>query len=270
MPGQALSTRAPTGFGPVLKRWRAHRRVSQLDLALEAGVSARHLAFLETGRARPSREMVVTLGAALDVPLRERNALLLAAGFAPAYPEHPLSAERLAPIRLACESLLARHEPYPGIQFDRHWNLLAANAAARRMFGLPDVVPLGDAPINIVHLLVGHPAIGDLVANWPEVAHDFLARLRLEAANAGPDAELEALIGLLVASAPPHTGQGPVGPRANPFVVVHLKTPLGAIKMFSSIAEFGTVEDITVRDLRVELFFPSDPASAAVLEALAR
>lgn len=256
----------PEGFGPVLKRWRAQRRVSQLDLALEAGVSARHLAFIETGRARPSREMVVKLGAALDVPLRERNALLLAAGFAPVYPEHPLSAERLAPIRLACDTLLHRHEPYPAIQFDRHWNLLAANAAARRMFGLPD----DHAPVNIVRLLVGHPAIDDLIANWPEVAHDFLARLRLEAANAGPDPELSALIALLASAAPPHAAKGPAGPRANPFVVVQLKTPLGAIKMFSTIAEFGTVEDITVRDLRVELFFPSDPASASVLEALAR
>ena len=264
MPGQLPS--APAGFGPVLKRWRARRRVSQLDLALEAGVSARHLAFLETGRARPSREMVVTLGAALEVPLRERNELLLAAGFAPVYPEHPLSAERLAPIRLACETLLRRHEPYPAIQFDRHWNLLAANAAARRMFGLPD----GDAPVNIVRLLAGHPAIDDLVQNWPDVAHDMLARLRLEAANAGPDPELGALIALLAAAAPPYNAKGTAVPRANPFVVVHLQTPLGAIKMFSTIAEFGTVEDITVRDLRVELFFPSDAVSAAVLEALAK
>ena len=117
---------------------------------------------------------------------------------------------------------------------------------------------------------MGHPAIDGLIANWPEVAHDFLARLRLEAVNAGPDPELSALIALLASAAPPHAAKEPAGPRANPFVVVQLKTPIGAIKMFSTIAEFGTVEDITVRDLRVELFFPSDPASASVLEALAR
>lgn len=256
---------AVAGFGPAIKRWRSRRRVSQLDLAIEAGVSARHLAFLETGRARPSREMVVTLGAALDVPLRERNDLLLAAGFAPVYPESPLSGERLAPIRIACDMLLRRHDPYPGIQFDRHWNLLGANAAARRLFGFTE-----DAgPVNILRLLVGHPAIRDLVLNWPEVARDMLARLRLEASSGGPDAELESLISLLASQAPAAPAQLPPAQRSNPFVIVELRTPAGNVKLFSTIAEFGTIEDITVRDLRVELFFPSDPDSAAILEALA-
>ena len=210
---ERLRTTAPTiGFGPVLKRWRAHRRVSQLDLALEAGVSARHLAFLETGKSRPSREMVVMLGAALDVPLRERNELLLAAGFAPVYPEHPLDAERLAPIRTACEMLLARHEPFPGIQFDRHWNLLSANAAARRLFG----VDPGSLPVNMVDLLTSNPSIRDGIVNWAEVAHDLLMRLRLEATSGGPDPRLDALIEQLAGAAPATTGKTPAGPRANP------------------------------------------------------
>ena len=254
----------PPPFGSALKDWRARRRLSQLDLALAAGVSARHVAFLETGRARPSREMVVALSAAMDVPLRNRNTLLTSAGFAPAYAERKLTDSVLAPVRAALDFMLTRHDPYPGILLDRHWNLVQANRAATLMFA-PFLASRATA--NLVELLAANPLTEKLIVDWPAVARDFLARLRLEAAHAGDDPELERLIALLAAE-PALAGPVPVRDQsANPFIGSRLRVGDTEIALFSTIAEFGTVEDITVRDLRLELFFPADPASDAVLRA---
>jgi transcriptional regulator with XRE-family HTH domain len=253
---------APSGFGLALKDWRARRRFSQLELALAAGVSARHVAFLETGRARPSREMVVALAAAMDVPLGRRNELMHAAGFAPLYRARPLDDQVLKPVRRALDLMLARHEPFPAILIDRHWSLIEANRSAMSLLG-----PLLGAGVdgNIVHRLLGNPEVPRLVANWPEVLRDLLARIRLELAHAGGDAELEALTALI--SADPALA-GPLAardPGADPFVRLRLRVPSGEIALLSTIAEFGTVEDVTVRDLRLELFFPADAVSEEVL-----
>lgn len=251
-------------FGAALKGWRARRRMSQLDLALTAGVSARHLAFLETGRSKPSREMVVVLCDAMDVPLRERNALLSAAGFAALYAARPLHDNALAPVRAAYEMLLQKHEPYPAILLDRYWNLLQANRAARSMLGLP--AKLED--INLVRMLACNPATPMLVANWLEVAHGFVDRLRLETAVAGGDPMLDHLISLLLTDPVFADGKSTGQTSSGPFIGARIRTAGGEVKLFSTIAEFGTVEDITVRDLRIELFFPADDDSRAVLMAL--
>lgn len=262
---QQSSRRATSPFGAALKDWRALRRMSQLDLALAAEVSARHVAFLETGRAEPSRDMVVALSVALEVPLRSRNTLLAAAGFASLYPERSLDDKALAPIRAALELMLARHDPYPGILLDRHWNLIDANVTAKRLFAplLQDA-----ATTNIVELLVSNPLTETLVADWPVVATEFTARLKLEAAHGGHDPKIEKLIALLAPIAG-RAGTARHVPPHRPFLATAFNTPGGRLEVFSTIAEFGTVEDITVRDLRLELFFPADEASAKILRTLA-
>jgi transcriptional regulator with XRE-family HTH domain len=265
MPASPQSPEKPNAFGAAMKDWRARRRLSQLDLALTAGVSARHVAFLETGRSRPSREMVIALSEAMTVPLRERNALLTAAGFAPIYAERRLSDAALAPVRAAYEALLAKHDPYPAVLFDRHWTIVSTNVAARAVLGLPPQ-PEG---VNIIRMLAGNPLTPQLIANWPEVAHDLRDRLRLEARAQGHDPALEELIALMEEDPALARPRPQRRLESSPFVGARLKTERGEITMFSTIAEFGTVEDITVRDLRLELFFPADADSARVLTEIA-
>jgi hypothetical protein len=198
--------------------------------------------------------------------LAERNRLLVAAGFAPQYTQRPLEDASLAPVRKAYDALLDKQEPYPAILFDRYWNLIAPNRAAQRLLGLP---PAGKEPLNLVRMLAGNPAAPKLVANWPQVAHHMVQRLQLELEAAGEDKELRALIDALKSD--PALGQGRAvhDPAHGPFIGVVVRTPGQDIALFSTIAEFGTIEDITIRDLRVELFFPADAASEAALRRLA-
>ena len=175
-------------FGEQLKEWRALRRVSQLALALEANVSARHISFLESGRASPSRQMVQQLARTLDVPLRGRNSLLQAAGFAAAYPETPLDDAALEPIRAAIGWMLDKHMPYPAMVFDRYWNLRGSNPVAATLFGLPD----SKEPVNILEMIVGNPAATERFENWPEIVRHMAARLKLEVEASGGDPKLVA------------------------------------------------------------------------------
>ncbi len=248
-----------SAIGTALKFWRSRRRLSQLELAMCADVSARHIAFLETGRANPSREMIVSLSEALAVPLRDRNALLHAAGFAPVYIARPLTDAALAPVRAAYEMLLDKHEPYPAILFDRHWTLVRSNRAAKAALALPG------EPLNLVRLLAGNPATPQLIVNWGEVAHDMLDRLRLEARSTSGDPVLEELTALLQADPVFKSTTSPRRPPGSLFADVRIKTAHGEVCLFSTIAEFGTIDEITVRDLRIELFFPSDDHSRQVL-----
>lgn len=250
-------------FGHALKGWRTRRRLSQLALALQAGVSARHIAFLETGRARPSREMVIGLAAAMDVPLHARNALLSAAGFAAIYAARPLDEGTLAPVRAALDQMLTHHDPYPGILLDRHWNLLQANQAATVLLG----PLLGDGPDrNVVRQLVGNPQTAETIINWSEVAGDLLTRLRLESVHAGGDSVLDALTALLSADPALARKTPPLrAASAGPFIGVRMRSGNTEIALFSLLAEFGAVDDITVRGLRLELFFPANDASAEAL-----
>lgn len=246
-------------FPEALRRWRTARRMSQLDLALETGVSARHLSFLETGRAQPSREMVLRLCDALVAPRAACNELLRAAGFAAVFPNSPLDAEALAPFRAVLADMMRRHDPYPALLCDRTWTLLDANDAARAL-----LTPLQGASreSNIVRMLVRSPIARELIVNFAEVLDDMSARIRLEALEAGADDELHELLAEIEShrsAAPP-----PTAPR-RPLTPVVIRAGDGVLCFLSTIAHFGTSEDVTVRDLRLELLFPADEATRARL-----
>jgi transcriptional regulator with XRE-family HTH domain len=243
-------------FGDILKEWRRLRRLSQLELALSAGASARHLSFLESGRARPSREMILRLASALDMPRAVVNRALHAAGFAPVYPALPLSAPDLAPVRGAIETMLANHEPMPAFAIDRGWNLIGANGAARRLFAA--VSPT--APANVIDLLLSL-ADGDRIENWEETAGLALQRLRAEIAHFGGDAPLEARLRALAA----HPRLQPRAPVAQDRVVIPMTLRVGPsrLSVFTVIAAFTAVEDVAASEIRIELMFPADEATRA-------
>lgn len=250
-----------TGYGPImtpfadtLKTWRKARRFSQLELALEAEVSARHISFLETGRARPSPEMIGRLGEALALPLSARNQLLIQAGFAARYPRRDWSDAALAPIRAAIDHMLAAHAPYPALALDRLWRVQRLNPPAAALFG---ALGLGDGD-DLLSLLCSE-ALPPVVENWPAVAAHSAHRLRLESAAQGGVAALDAAAAHLSKSAA--ASDAPLGP-VTPTILRLGRTRLA---LFSTIAHFGTPEDVALDDLRIELFFPADPETEATL-----
>jgi transcriptional regulator with XRE-family HTH domain len=254
-----------TPFGTMLRKWRARRRMSQLELALEAGVSARHLAFLETGRANPSRAMVAQLMATLDVPVQARNDVLLAAGFAPQHTALPLEAVSLAPLRGGLDRLLERHAPYPGLLFDRHFSIVKANRTAQLML---DLIGGGEPVTNLLDGLAESPRTPELIENWPQLAAEFAARLKAEAVQAG-DAGIMERLDAFLSSVPPSDCAPDQGTGQQPFLCVNFRVPNGPrLSLFSVIGQFGPTTDATVADLRVELFFPADAATGAALQAL--
>jgi transcriptional regulator with XRE-family HTH domain len=269
----------PPAFGRLLREWRSVRRRSQLDLALEAEVSARHLSFLETGRAQPSREMVLLLGSVLEVPLRERNALLQAAGFAPAYRETGLSAPAMAEMKEAVRLLLRQHEPFAAMALDRHWNLVMANAAYLRTLalllgeagprGLVAYEVLPEPRLNALRALFDPNGLRPHIANWDEVAQDLVARVRREAAFDG-DAETARLLADLVAAAPAPALDGalPHGPQA---LVVPVEIRVGAalLRFFTTITTVGAPQDVTLAELRIEAFHAADAATEAAVRGMA-
>jgi len=251
--------------GPLLRHWRAARRVSQLDLALDADVSSRHLSFVETGRAQPSREMVLRLAEALEVPLRERNALLLAAGYAPLYRETGLGAPEMVDARHAVEFILDKQEPYPAIVVDRHWNLLLANPATHRFLAL--FLPGPPAgPVNVMRLIFDPQGVRPFVENWEEVARHLVERVHREAAGP-PDETTRALLQeLLGYPGVPSDWRTPQLDRvpAPLLSIVYRKGDL-RLSVFSTITTFGTPQDVTLQELRIECFFPADEATRVLL-----
>ena len=260
------------GLGDLLRHWRSVRGKSQLDLASEADTTPRYVSFVETGRAQPSRQMVVRLSRALDVPLRERNDLLLAAGFAPLYSLEPLTSPLMARVDEALTSLLAGHEPFPAVVMDRAWNLQRANDGAARLFGrlfAPEPVPAG---ANVLRLVIEPGPVRDRVRNWAAVAPALLERARREAISGvlDPDtAELVAAlrerpdVAALLATPDSSTPDGPV---------IDLRFAIGEVELafFSVISTIGTPIDITAQELRVEAFFPADGATRLRWPELAR
>ncbi|MEL6610002.1 MAG: helix-turn-helix transcriptional regulator [Pseudomonadota bacterium] len=244
-------------FPDLLRHWRQQRRFSQLDLSLEAGVSARHISFLETGRARPSRDMILHLGDVLSVPLDMRNRMLGAAGFAARYRRSALDADALAPIRQALDWTLDRHAPYPGIAIDGHWVIQRMNDPARHLFGALGL----DAGASMIDLIL-RPDVQAIIENWPEVAHHSAQRLRTESAALGGDDVLDQAARDLA----PHA-QSPIADTPTVPTVIRLGDM--RLSLFATIAQFGTPTDQTVDDLKIELFFPADDQSAATLRALA-
>ena len=238
--------------------------MSQLDLALMASVSARHILFLETGRARPSRSMVVHLSEFLGVPHAARNTLLQAAGFASAYAARPLDDAEMGPVRAAIDWMLERHAPYPGLALDRRWQVVCANAPARAMLAGAGADAAGANLLN----LFGDPArLEAMIENWREVAWHIVLRLRTEALHLGGDAELDAAAARLEAVLPKR--DVPAGATMPPFIAMRLRAGDRVLSLFSTISHFGSAEDMALADYKLELFFPADDQTAAHLIAAA-
>ena len=257
---------AATQFGPLLREWRHRRRVSQLDLALDAEISARHLSFLETGRARPSRDMVLHLAEQLEVPLRERNLLLTAAGFAAEFRERPLGDPALAAARQAVEAVLRGHLPYPALAVDRHWTLVTANDAVPPLLAGVDLALLAP-PVNVLRLAL-HPAgLAPRTANLAEWRGHLLERLRRQA-EVSADPVLLTLLEELRGYPAPHAPRPPrpVRDYAGMVVPFELVTDAGVLAFFSTITVFGTPVDVTLSELALECFYPADSATAAMLQ----
>lgn len=258
----------PQPFGEHLRHWRQHRRLSQLDLAQEAGVSSRHLSFVETGRSVPSREMVLRLAERLDVPLRERNALLVAAGYAPMYRERPLDDPALAAARQAVELILKSHEPYPALAMDRHWNLVAANAMLPPLMAGADPALLAE-PINVLRLSLHPRGLAPRIVNLGQWRHHLLERLRQQIRATG-DSALAALLEELSAYPMPEGASdtelgGELLGVAMPF---RFRTPDGVLNFISTTTVFGSPVDLTLQELAVESFFPADPQTGEMLGRL--
>lgn len=248
--------------GPLLRQWRRQRRLSQLDLALEAGVSTRHLSCVETGRARPSPQMVLHLADRLDVPLRDRNQLLLAAGYAPAYSQRDLDDPAMGPARDALERILRGHDPYPALAVDRHWGMVAANATVG-LLTQGVAAHLLEPPVNVLRLTLHPEGMAPRIANLPEWRAHLLDRLERQAiASADPAlAALHAELTALGPAAPHHAV-----PRSGEIAVeLRLRHSDGELRFISTVMTFGTAVDITLAELAVEAFFPADCATAETL-----
>jgi transcriptional regulator with XRE-family HTH domain len=254
--------------GGLLKDWRQRRRLSQLELSVEADVSARHLSFVETGRSRPSRELVLHLAEHLDVPLRERNALLLAAGYSPAYRQTPLEAAEMVPVRDALDKILAGHEPYPAVIVDRHWNLVSANKPALAILTDGVAPDLLTPPPNALRVSLHPGGLAPRIVNLGEWSAHLMARLHRQLMASG-DAELATLYEELrqyPGVVEDHAASAE--PAAMLFVPLVLRTPAGQeLHFFSTLATFGTAVDITVAELAIESFFPADDATAQALRS---
>jgi transcriptional regulator with XRE-family HTH domain len=249
--------------GELLAHWRRERRMSQLVLSTEAGVTPRHVSFVESGRASPSREMVLTLARALDVPLRERNQMLLAAGYAPLYRETGLDEDSMSRVRGALDRMLTHHEPYPAVVMDRHWNVRRANDAAAAMFAwLLDGGEPGDPP-NVVRLMF--TALRPYVANWEHTGEALIQRVHREAVGGVPDPETARLLdevlalpGIPDAWRRPDFLAVPV-----PLIPVELAKDGLELSYFSLVTTVGTPQDVTLQEIRVESFFPADERTEA-------
>ena len=270
-----VSSKQPDLFGPMLRAWRRRRGASQLALALQSGVSQRHVSFLESGRARPSREMVVQLTSALDVPLRQRNAMLLAAGFAPVYRESNLAAPELAPVRQAIERMLKHQEPYPAVVIDRLWNLLQANDAANAFTvflfeGPPPPPPPGKAP-NLLRWLLDPKALRSKISNWEEVARYLISTTYAEILADGGEPRALAFIEEIMAfpEVPASFRKVRFEDRPSPVVTIDYLVGGKALSVFTTIATLGTPQDVTLQEVRIECFFPADDRSDALFRSLA-
>ena len=251
----------PQPVGELLREWRQRRRLSQLELACEAEISTRHLSFVETGRATPSREMVMNLAERLEVPLRDRNTLLLAAGFAPLYRERPLADPALHAAQKAIDLVLLGQEPYPALAIDRHWTMVASNRAVASMLtGI--TASLLEPPVNVLRLSLHPNGLARRIANLSEWRSHLLDRLRRQI-DVSRDPVLSALMSELRAY--PHDDADPVETYAGVVVPLRLITEAGVLSFFSTTMIFGTPVDVTLAELAVELFFPADASTMEVL-----
>ena len=258
---------ATPAFGRLLKQWRTTRHMSQLTLATEAGISTRHLSFLETGRAQPSREMVQLLTGMLDVPLGERNALLVSAGYAPMYGERPLGAPELEPVRRALEFILRQQEPYPALVLDRDWNIVMGNGAANRVFA---PFKNGSKTANVMRKVFDPDELRPFIVNWQEIAACMMHSVHREIAATGAESLVELRDALLSYPGVPARWRTPdeLTP-VDPLVAMQLRKGDAAMAFFSTITQFATPRDITLQQLKIECFFPADAATEQASRRLA-
>ena len=261
-------TSTPRAVGDHLREWRQRRRLSQMDLALDAEISTRHLSFLETGRAQPSREMVLHLADQLEIPLRDRNIILVAAGFAPVFPERRLDDPALAAARRAIDLILTGHEPFPALAIDRRWNLVAANRAATALMAGVDP-SLVAGPINVLRLSLHPKGLGGRILNLQEWRAHIFERLRHQielTADPGLAALLEELRAYPANSAQPRR---PVEDYGGVAIPLQLQMGEGVLSFFTTTTVFGTPVDVTLSELALETFFPADAATAEAIRHLA-
>ena len=267
----------PNGVGPLLRRWRESRHLSQLELGLEAEVSARHISFLETGRAEPSRQMILTLSNVLDVPLRERNLLLLAAGYAPIYGESSLDDPRMAQIRAVVEVILKSNEPRSAIAHDRHWNVVMCNDAFVRFL----TVTLGRKPenlsplrvcsppyVNVLHLLFDPDSVRRVIVNWEAIARSLLNEAYRRLSWARDDTLKQLITDILSYPGVPARWREPDLEAPHDLILpMELNLDGEIARMFSTITTVSTPHDVTLQDLHVEVFYPADAETESVLQA---
>lgn len=266
------ATGQASSFQTMCRHWRQTRKLSQLDLALAANVSQRHVSWLETGRSRPSREMVLRLSEAMDIPLRDRNLLFQAAGYAASYRETDLEQPDMAPVREALQQILAHHSPLPAVVVDRYWNVKLRNPAADGLLALAqdmddpldDITPEGE--VNLALLTVHPQGLRQYVTNWQEAAPSFLRRLHNEALTSGDPKMMKHYQALLhLAGEMPETV--PVGVSLLPVLPLELRLGDVSLSLFSVISTFGTPQDVTTDELRIEAFYPTDEATRAFFHA---
>lgn len=267
-----MATAPARGFRELCRQWRRFRNLSQLDLALSANVSQRHVSWLETGRSSPSRDMVMRLAEAMDIPLRERNALLHAAGYAAVYAESRLDEPAMAPVLAALERMLSHHEPLPAVVVDRFWNVKLKNSAADLLLGLGGNLEelMGDTgsgdEINLAWLTVHPRGLRRFIANWEQAAPAFTRRLRSEARSAR-DPALEQFFGELFDLAGEFDSELPGAEGLLPVLPLEIAVDGLELRLFSVIATIGTPQDITTDELRIESFYPADERTAAFFSA---
>ena len=254
-------TTAPVGFGPLLRDWRTARRMSQQQLAIESEVSTRHISYVENGKSSPSREMVLILASALDLPLRERNSLLSAAGFAPVYRETDLSEPEMQPVRHAFDTILSHHEPYPAIVLSRAWDLVSMNNAFARMFAFflePPFDPI--VAENVMHSLFHPRGVRPYVVNWEEVAGFLIDRLYRESIVELETSESRKLLDALLAypGVPSRMTEIDLAAAPRVCVTVKLEKDGTSLELFSTLTTLGTPLDVTAQELRIESYFPAD------------
>ena len=246
--------------GDLLRHWRELRGRSQLDLALDAGVSQKHVSFVETGRSAPSRRMIVDLSDALRIPLRERNLILLAAGFAPIYGDEPLDAAAMVGLRRAVERMLRQHEPYPALAMDGHWNVIATNEGASAFFGSLVDLERWPKPRNLLRLMFDPAGLRPSIVNWEAAARSLLARLSREAVGGALDAQARTLRDDLMSYPGVPTATLIDGDGRLPMIPLEFRTGGGILALFSMVTTVGTPDAVAAEEIRLETMFPTDEA----------
>ena len=253
--------------GDLLREWRQRRRMSQLDFAGDAEISTRHLSFLETGRSQPSREMILRLAERLDIPLRERNLLLVAAGYAPLFPERKLDDPTLAAQRRAVEIVLKGHEPFPALAIDRHWTMIAANGAVRPLLA-GVTAELLQPPVNVLRLSLHPNGLAPRIENLSEWCTHLFDRLRRQIDLTADPTLITLLEELRGYPSPPGARKNPAADYAGVVVPLRLRTDAGTLSFFSTTTVFGTPVDIMLSELAIESFFPADADTVEFLRKL--